>query len=228
MATNPPRQRSVSRNRDLYFLSFAFFIPLLMIWLVFISRSTSIDLQITAYLSGFVTESRTAWMKTISFLGNHKFLIPANISLILVLFLLKKQTAAWRSAVVALSSLGLMSLLKNLFRRQRPLDSMVDGITNFSFPSGHALMGVAFYGLLIWLTWKFVSHTGLRYTLTIGLVLLLLIIGFSRVYLRVHYTSDVIAGYGIGVCWLYAMIWVTGKKKNGSSGLVQETQDRPL
>ena len=64
--------------------------------------------------------------------------------------MLKKQEAL-QPLLIALSSLGLMSLFKNLFQRDRPDHPLVNGITNYSFPSGHAMMSIAFYGLLIWL-----------------------------------------------------------------------------
>ncbi len=77
----------------------------------------------------------------------------------------------------------------------------------FSFPSGHALMSVTFYGLLIVIVWEFVKAPWLRWLLSILLALLILIIGFSRVYLRVHYASDVVAGFSVGLVWLILSIW---------------------
>ncbi|MFZ9387539.1 MAG: phosphatase PAP2 family protein [Chitinophagaceae bacterium] len=228
MGKNLPQKQNPTRVRETYLLSAALLAPLVMIWLVFISNQTAADRDITAFIAGYVTESRTAFLKSVSFLGNHKFLVPANLFLIAGLLYLKRGNTAWRWALAALSSLGLMSLIKNLFQRPRPENPMVEGITNFSFPSGHALMGAVFYGLLIWLIRQNVRDHRVRNLLITLLVFLLLLIGFSRIYLRVHYTSDVIAGYGIGVCWLYAVIRVTRGRKSLESGLVQKPEDRPF
>jgi len=175
---------------------------LFIIWLVFISRNSHFDETVFTAIAPYITDTRTTWMKDISMLGNHKLLIPANFTFIVYLLSRKKNKAAITAAVVALSSLGLMSLMKNTIARQRPVDPLVDGIMNFGFPSGHAFMSVAFYGLLLcWINmniekkWKVLVSA----LLLTGLILL---ISFSRIYLRVHYTTDVIAGLCIGTGWL--------------------------
>jgi undecaprenyl-diphosphatase len=123
----------------------------------------------------------------------------------------KQKRAAWRVAVIALSSLALKLSLKELFQRLRPTDPLLQGITNFSFPSGHAFMSVSFYGLLIWLTWTHVRNNHLRIIFTILLSVLILLIGLSRIYLRVHYATDVIAGFSLGICWVSLFLWFTRK-----------------
>lgn len=104
-----------------------------------------------------------------------------------------------------------MSLFKNLFQRDRPDHPLVNGITNYSFPSGHAMMSIAFYGLLIWLLGRHLRQHKIQ-ELVIGfLILLILLIGFSRIYLRVHYPSDVIAGYSFGIGWLWLSLRITSR-----------------
>ena len=75
-------------------------------------------------------------------------------------------------------------------------------MSGFSFPSGHALISMVFYGLFIHMTWHEVKIKWLRYLLIVVLSILILLIAFSRVYLRVHYASDVIAGIAVGFIWL--------------------------
>ncbi|MBK8143394.1 MAG: phosphatase PAP2 family protein [Chitinophagaceae bacterium] len=94
-------------------------------------------------------------------------------------------------------------------------EPLVAGITNFSFPSGHAFMGITFYGLLIWMIAVHVKNKwqkGLAITL---LSLLIIVIGLSRVYLRVHYTTDVLAGFSIGFLWLIACLNIIEKAESG-------------
>jgi len=83
-----------------------------------------------------------------------------------------------------------------------------------SFPSGHAIMVVTFYGLLIYILQHSISIDWLKLMLTFLVVVLILLIGFSRVYLRVHYASDVAAGFVIGLLWLLLSLavlkWLEG------------------
>jgi undecaprenyl-diphosphatase len=135
-------------------------------------------------------------------LGNHRFLVPANLLLIAYFIIIKNKWWAIRVGGVALSSLGLMSVLKNLIQRDRPAMPLVDGITNYGFPSGHALMSVAFFGLLIMWTAETIKKKAQK-NLIIGFcIFLVVVIGFTRIYLRVHYTTDVIAGWCAGIIWL--------------------------
>lgn len=109
---------------------------------------------------------------------------------------------AIRVATISLTSVGLMSLIKNIIHRVRPAGGMVEGITNFSFPSGHAFMSVAFYGILIWWAATGIKNKWQKGIAIAFLVLLILFIGFTRIYLRMHYTTDVIAGFCLGTIWV--------------------------
>lgn len=143
-------------------------------------------------------------MLSITWLGNHKFLIPAN--LILILFFPFYKDLGWvsiRVAAIALSSLGLMLVLKYLFRRKRPLSPLLKAVKGLSFPSGHAIMSVTFYGMLIYIIGQVINNEPLKNIFIGLLVVLILLIGYSRVYLRVHYASDVLAGFIIGLLWLF-------------------------
>lgn len=184
---------------------------LFIIWLVFIEDPRQIDLQIHEFFVPFISSTTTAFMKAITFLGNHKFLIPANLLLIAVLLVYKKRKQALLVTIVALSSLGIMSILKNLFQRNRPENPLVEGITNYSFPSGHAFMSVVFFGLLLYLISDFIKIRWLRMLLTGMLIVLLLLIGVSRIYLNVHYPTDVIAGWLLGCSLLILFIAMFNK-----------------
>jgi membrane-associated phospholipid phosphatase len=145
----------------------------------------------------------TRFIERITFLGNHKFLIPANLSVLFYFLFVRKRT--WfsiRVISIALSSLGMMLLLKNAFKRNRPDNPLLYAVRGKSFPSGHALMSITFYGLLIYIVQSSVKSNSLRITSIAGLVILIKLIGFSRIFMRVHYTSDVLAGYAIGGGWL--------------------------
>jgi undecaprenyl-diphosphatase len=154
-------------------------------------------------------------MLFITFLGKHQFLIPANLILIFYFLPVKKQN--WfsiRVITIAISSLVLMLLLKQLFQRKRPLSPLLKAAKGLSFPSGHAIMAVTFYGLLIYILQHSITIDWLKWFLTILVVVLIILIGFSRIYLRVHYASDVAAGFIIGLLWLLLSLavlkWLEG------------------
>ena len=159
-----------------------------------------------------MSERNNHIMEFFTFLGTRQFLIPATLLLIAYFIFIKKHK--WYSIkipAIALSSLGLMFLLKGLFDRQRPSVPLLFSAKGLSFPSGHALMSVTFYGLLVYIIFKSVRNKPLKWTLIILLIVLILIIGMSRVYLRVHYATDVMAGYCVGFLWLVFTIWLLNK-----------------
>jgi undecaprenyl-diphosphatase len=184
-----------------------------LIWVVFFYGRNTFDQNTFDFITPHITENRTGIMRLISFLAKHSFLIPVIVLMIAYFLIKKNKWMAIRTAFVLVSSLLLMSLLKRLIQRQRPPDPLVDGITNFSFPSGHAFMGVAFYGLLIWYASVYIGNKWLRRLVIVFLLLIIVAIGFSRIYLRVHYATDVIAGVCIGFVWLDFSLWYVDKKE---------------
>ena len=109
--------------------------------------------------------------------------------------------------MIALGGLLLMFFLKQFFNRPRPLVPLLEPVKGLSFPSGHALMSMSFYGLIIFLVWENITNRFWKWFLTTLLLLFILLIGFSRIYLRLHYFSDVMAGFAAGIIWLSLSIW---------------------
>lgn len=193
------------------FISMLFFIAIVSI-IVFLLRGwlrkyKPADLFIFKKLQPLHTKSNNNIMLIITLLGKHQFLIPANLLLISIFLIFKNQHHYAISVLfVSLSCLLLMFILKHLFRRKRPTPPLLFEAKGKSFPSGHAMMSVCFYGLLL----HMLLLTGMNHSFHIAAiiftVLLILLIGFSRVYLQVHYLSDVLAGFIIGTCWLYVCL----------------------
>ncbi|RPD43839.1 MULTISPECIES: phosphatase PAP2 family protein [Chitinophagaceae] len=180
-----------------------------MVRRVFILQNNNFDESIFEALTPYHTETNNKIMTAITFLGKHEFLIPANIALILWFLLVRKRK--WysiRVPAVALSSLGLMFLLKNVFNRARPEVPLLEAARGLSFPSGHALMSVTFYGLLIYTVYHLWKNKTAKWAMITFLVILIILIGFSRIYLKVHYTSDVLAGFAMGLMWLFLSLWI--------------------
>lgn len=176
---------------------------------IFIEKKEDFDHHVFGLLAPYVTDANTSVMLFFTNLGKHTFLIPANLLLIAYfLFVRKHKWFSIRVSAVAISSLCLMFLLKFSFSRPRPSIPVLTEVSGLSFPSGHALMSFAFYGLLIYIVWHEIKNKLLRWALIILLLFLIHVIGFSRVYLRVHYASDVLAGLAVGFIWLVLSLWV--------------------
>lgn len=195
----------------------SFFIFIYVAFRIFYFKKENFDFAVFDYVRPYINDTTTAIMQFITFLGTHNFLIPANLVLIAYyLFIKKHRWYSIKIPVVALGGLSLMFLLKFLFNRPRPLIPLLAEARGLSFPSGHALMSFSFYGLLIYLVWQNVTKTWLKWTLTAFLFLLIWLIGFSRIYLRVHYASDVLAGFAMGLIWLVLSLWVVRRIENYS------------
>ncbi|MDQ6757930.1 MAG: phosphatase PAP2 family protein [Bacteroidota bacterium] len=174
-------------------------------------KHKKIDLKIFELIQSYTNEKNTKLMQGFTFFGTHTFFIPANLSLIFYfLFIKRRSWFSIRIASIALSSLGMMFLLKALFKRKRPLDPL-EHAAGLSFPSGHAIMSVTFYGLLIYIVSQTIKNKPVKLSLIILLIIFIQMIGFSRVYLRVHYASDVAVGYIAGFVWLLISLEVIKK-----------------
>ncbi|WP_151088925.1 phosphatase PAP2 family protein [Hymenobacter baengnokdamensis] len=139
----------------------------------------------------------TWWVFKLTFFGSVLFFVPASLLVPLVLY----RRGYGRYAVELLLSMGgglvLNELLKAWFHRDRPTTALIYQY-GLSFPSGHAMMSMAYYGCLAWLA---VQHGG-RWGWAVLLIGWSLLIGLTRVYLHVHYPTDVVAGFAGGAAWL--------------------------
>jgi len=110
---------------------------------------------------------------------------------------------------LAISTL-LNQILKYIIQRPRPTEFRIIDESGYSFPSGHSMVSAAFYGFLIYLIYKNVKNKYIKWGLITSLALLIILIGTSRIYLGVHYTSDVLAGFLIAISYL--IIFTTATK----------------
>lgn len=167
------------------------------------------------YVREFVDSLKTPTLDSIfSFitdLGSVSFITLSSIVLAIFLYFNYKKRK-WRIFYFSIAMIGISLLtkaLKLLFERERPnILEQYDG-TGFSFPSGHSTGPMVFYGFIIYLL---IRSRGLKpfvkWTIAAPLALLILLIGFSRIYLGVHYASDVIAGHLLGLIWLTSCVLI--------------------
>ena len=140
--------------------------------------------------------------KFITNLGGVWFLISLTvISFITCIVLKRKLIGAFIVLNIMISS-GLNQILKHIVQRPRPTEYRLIDETGYSFPSGHSMVSAAFYGLFIYLIFKNVKNKYIKWISIITLSILIILIGGSRIYLGVHYTSDVLAGFFISISYL--------------------------
>lgn len=157
------------------------------------------DLVSKFLISNFVTPIA----KNITHLGGAIFLITLSLILLLIIKNKKIGILIWLNLGI---SVLLNQALKFIIQRPRPTEFRIINESGYSFPSGHSMVSAAFYGFLIYLIYKNVKNKYLKWSLITLLSLVILTIGISRIYLGVHYTSDVIAGFLISVSYLIIFI----------------------
>lgn len=132
------------------------------------------------------------------------------ITILLLIFVKKEYKIMIATNVISITLLN--QILKIVFMRPRPEIMRLIDENGYSFPSGHSMVSTAFYGLLIYLIYKNVKNNYLKWFGCIALSLLIIGIGLSRIYLGVHYASDVIGGFCFSI--IYLIIYMQLIKKN--------------
>ena len=153
----------------------------------------------TFLISDFVTPIA----KFITNFGGAIFLSIATIALLL-LIKNKKIRLSIFSNIVIITILN--QLLKRILRRPRPTEFRIVEETGYSFPSGHSMVSMAFYGYLIYLIYRYIKNKYIKWSLIVLLSILICLIGISRIYLGVHYTSDVLGGFLLSISYLVVYI----------------------
>jgi membrane-associated phospholipid phosphatase len=139
----------------------------------------------------------TPWVVRITFFGSAPFLVAAGIGIPGVLAWQKRRHEALEVFWAVAGAAILNQIFKTHFHRLRP-DTALFPQLGLSFPSGHAMIGMALYGCLAWLLWRHGRHP----LWAVALLLWAVLIGLTRIYLHVHYTTDVLAGFVAGLAWL--------------------------
>ncbi len=166
------------------------------------------DSAIISYIQGLETPTLTAIMKFFTFVGsgNAIFVIAVVVMFFLYVLLHHRSELVFFAIVIAFASL-LNQMLKDFFHRARPDFHRLVEIGGYSFPSGHAMAAMAVYGALAFILWRHIPTRIGRSILIILSAIMIFMIGISRVYLGVHYPSDIIGGYFASALWLTIAIW---------------------
>lgn len=194
-------------------ITFGLFIVLVSVYLfaeiaedVWSNETIFFDQSITSLIYLTRNSVLTEWMLMITQLGGQYFLGTAIILTITFLLLSKHVKDALIFSFILFFGIVLNAALKIIFQRERPTLLPLANESSFSFPSAHTMNSFIFFTCLSYFIFRKMKHKKSKYTFISLSILLVILIGVSRIYLGVHFPSDVIAGYVAGLCWFVLVI----------------------
>ena len=206
----------IKNNKYIIYIS----IPLLLIILlitskVIVGKELYIDkLAYQIFIEKLRNDKLTTFMKLATKLSNPEVMIVIAIISILFCTKLIKNKKLSLGIILNLAGITIINqILKFIFRRERPSGYRLIEMSGYSFPSGHAMASLAFYGLLIYITKRLVKNKYLKILLITLNIAIIILIGVSRIYLGVHYLSDVLTGYSISIIYLLITTKLLNKYK---------------
>jgi undecaprenyl-diphosphatase len=168
----------------------------------------SIDIKVYNFISeNIMNDTLTSIFKVVTHLGGVAFII-----LLGVLCFMFCKINRWFITFDLIGCTIINQAIKHIVKRPRPNVLRLVEENGYSFPSGHSMISIAFYGLVIYLIYKNVKNKYLKWSLITLLSLLILTIGFSRIYVGVHYFTDVAGGLLLGLAFLIFYINIYNKK----------------
>ena len=193
-------KRIVEKNYKWIIAFLCLIIVLMMLEDIFENERLTLDMVVyRLVILNLRSEPLTVIMKVITNLSSAYVLIAIAIGTLLSIKNKKIGLCVTGNLVIATL---LNQLLKYIIQRPRPEGYRLIAESGYSFPSGHSMVSMAFYGLIIYLIWKMVKNKRIKYVACGILGFLIPMIGFSRIYLGVHYASDVIGGFAISIVYL--------------------------
>ena len=175
---------------------------------VFEGETKLFDDSVRNFVHGFASPPLTSLMKFFSLIGSPLFLVILGVVVVFAFFYLKRKRAVVLFLITVLGEVILSLTLKPFFGRARPSAYFDYPLpSSFSFPSGHAFASLCFFGVTAWLVSTRITNQTIKIFVWLTAVLLIFCIGFSRIYLGVHYPSDVLAGFAAGFVWLFTVIF---------------------
>ncbi len=167
------------------------------------------DTSVSDYITSFRSDVLTTYFKFVTDVGD-TFGYLAVLSICAILFYLFFKNWKYVLQLLSVLTLALSSnlILKQLINRQRPTLEHLVTVKTLSYPSGHAMTAMAFYGFLIYLIFTFKINKFLKFSLISVFIILILSIGISRIYLGVHFPSDIVGGFVAGFIWVVFCILI--------------------
>lgn len=183
-------------------------------FLVLKGNDIYVDEFIYSKIDLIVNDRNTSIFKFITYLGSAYVVISLTI---LGFILIKNKKYSLFMSINLISITLLQFILKNIYSRGRPIDISLIEESGYSFPSGHSLTAMTFYGLLIYYIYKSNINKNKKIVLEILLSIIILLIGLSRIYLGVHYFTDVVGAFSFSICYLIIYTKIIGRWLYGMS-----------
>ncbi|MBR2840468.1 MAG: phosphatase PAP2 family protein [Bacilli bacterium] len=183
---------------------------LIISYLVSRGVTTSFDMNIYKIITFSNNNIFTSFLKFVTFFGGEYAII---LVIVLSFILIKNKRYSFCILLDGVFIVLLNYIVKNLFMRDRPFDLMIIKEDGYSFPSGHSMVSAGIYGFLIYLIWKSNFSKKIKIIFTVCLLTLILLIGISRIYLGVHFPTDVLAGYLFSISFLIVFTFIIEKRK---------------
>ncbi len=197
-------------KKNLKFLLITILTIIFIVLIVFVK--TNDYLEIDSYIYNcLISLKNPLFTKIVTGITNFGGTFIIIILIILSIIIFRKKIYSILITANIISVVLITQVLKMLIQRPRPSVPHLVEESGFSFPSGHAMASLAFYGFLIYLIWQTNINKKAKIGITIILAILILLIGLSRIYLGVHYFTDVVAGF---ICsTIYLLIYIDYVKK---------------
>jgi undecaprenyl-diphosphatase len=191
---------------NIFMFLLSFIISIQLITHYYYHGSFNFDNQAISYVKHIRNEAMNNIFQDITMAGNVVPTIALTVIVIVILVYLKKGRDALYFSLNILGIWGLNSLLKDIFKRTRPPGEWLVNAAGYSFPSGHAMIFMGFSLLLIYYILTFSRNKRGRWLLSIFVLTYAILVGLSRIYLGVHYLSDVLTGWSIATLWVSVSI----------------------
>ena len=203
---NIEKLKTTKINTKNVILFMSIFLSITIIILLLIDRISIFDSYIYDNIIKYMSPSITKYIKLVTKLGN-----ATTIIVVCILLLILKRRYGIFITINVIVTILINLILKNIFVRNRPNILIIIKEGGYSFPSGHSMISIALYGYLFYLAYKKIDNRILKILVCLLLSIIIMLIGISRIYLGVHYASDVLAGYLVSVSILIIFILKTDR-----------------
>lgn len=194
-----------------------FFAGLFTIWAFLVATNTDFIQAFDQTVIKVVANNNStnlAFARNITVVGNTNTITTLTIITLITLLLLKKPwLGIWFTGTMIFANLT-NTIIKNFIKRPRPAVHHLVYAGGYSFPSGHSIGSITFFILLIIVIRLLVKNKTVKNILTVLLILFPLMIGYSRIYVHVHFPSDVLGGFILGLSFIFIALWVYKRYQN--------------
>jgi undecaprenyl-diphosphatase len=192
---------------------------------VIIEKEQEFDNRLAGFFATYSTDSFLQLMRFFSFFGSGKFLIPAYVLIVVYFLIRKRPLVSLNIGIIAITSTVLSQGAKRIFQRARPGEPLMEVLRTYSFPSGHAFSSFVFCSVLAYLIWRSHLQPPWKWVCSIMLLLFSIAVGMSRIALKMHYPTDVLAGFCLAFLWVVLSFFFLNRIQYSRSGVKNSGQN---